>query len=132
MEYMYYTRFIISVKKTAYSAPHSLHVKVDIKKAGNDRGTYAAKWTQNYIVAYELLGKYTTIDPGLYDFHTAFDVKPTKVVYNVDLVMNRKKILNITLDKNRSNSAATVKLVTDLETKLAPYTNNNVYRKVFE
>ena len=39
---------------------------------------------------------------------------------NVPLDMNRKKILNITLDKNRTNSAATVKMVSDLETKLAP------------
>ena len=46
--------------------------------------------------------------------------------------MNRKKILNISLDKNRSNSAATVKLVIDLKTKLGPYTKNNVYREIFE
>ena len=39
---------------------------------------------------------------------------------NVPLDMNRKKILNITLDKNRTNSAATVKMVSDLETKLGP------------
>ena len=96
-------------------------MKVDIKKVGNDLSTYAAKWAQNYIIAYGLLGKYTTIDPRLYDYHTAFDIQPTKVVYNVDLNMNQKKILNITLDKNRSNSAATVKLVTDLEAKLGPY-----------
>ena len=36
--------------------------------------------------------------------------------------MNRKKIINVALDKNRSNSAATVKLVRDLEAKLGPYT----------
>ena len=41
--------------------------------------------------------------------------------------MNRKKIWNIALDKNRSNSALTVKMVTDLEAKLGPYTKNNVY-----
>ena len=46
--------------------------------------------------------------------------------------MNRKKILNVALDKNRSNSAATVKLVRDLEAKLGPYTKNNVYREIFE
>ena len=46
--------------------------------------------------------------------------------------MNRKKILNIALDKNRSNSAATVKMVSDLETKLGPYTKNNMYREIFE
>ena len=62
------------------------------------------------------------LDPNkTYDYHTAFDIQPTKVVYNVDLNMNRKKILNIALHKNRSNSVATVKLVTDLEAKLPFY-----------
>ena len=45
--------------------------------------------------------------------------------------MNRNRVLNITLDKNRSNSAATGELVTDLEAKLGPYTRNNVYREIF-
>ena len=46
--------------------------------------------------------------------------------------MNWKKILNIVPDKSRNNSAATVKMVKDLETKLGPYTKNNVYREKFE
>ena len=55
-----------------------------------------------------------------YDYHTAYDIQPTKVVYNVDLDMNRKKILNFNQDKSRNNSAATVKMVKDLEAKLGP------------
>ena len=129
---MCYIRFIVNFKKTAESAPYSLHVKLDIKKVGNDLDTYAAKWTQTYIVAYGLQGKFTTIHPGLYDYHTAFDIKLTEVSYNVDLDMNRKKILNITLDKGRNNSAATVKMVKDLEAKLGRYTNSNVYREILE
>ena len=43
-----------------------------------------------------------------------------------------KKILNIALDTNCSNSAATVKLVTDLEVKSGPFPKNNVYREIFE
>ena len=46
--------------------------------------------------------------------------------------MNRKKILNIVPDKTKNNSAATVKMVKDLETKLSPYTKHNVYREIFE
>lgn len=46
--------------------------------------------------------------------------------------MNRKKILNIALDKTHTNSAPTVKMVKDLEAKLGPYTKNNIYRKGFE
>ena len=69
------------------------------------------------------------LDPNkTYDYHTAFDIKPTEVVYNVDLDMNRKKILNIVPDKTRNNSAATMKMVKELY----PYTKNNVYREIFE
>ena len=46
--------------------------------------------------------------------------------------MNRKKILNIAPDKTKNNSAATVKMVKDLETKLSPDTTNNAYREIFE
>ena len=46
--------------------------------------------------------------------------------------MKRKKILNIVPDKSRNNSTATVKMVKDLETKIAPYKKNNVYREIFE
>ena len=62
----------------------------------------------------------------------ALDIKPTEVVYNVPINMNRKKILNIALDENIGNSAATVKTVSDLELKLGPFIKNNVYREIFE
>ena len=83
------------------------------------------------MIAYGVFGKVSSIDSQkTYDYHTAFDIKPTEVVYNVDLDMNRKKILNIA--PVRTKSAATVKMVKDLETKLSPYTKNNVYREIFE
>ena len=75
----------------------------------------------------------SSIDPQkTYDYQTALDIKPTEVVYNVDVDMYRKKILNIAPDKTRNNSAATVKMVKDLETKLSPHTKNNAYREIFE
>ena len=46
--------------------------------------------------------------------------------------MNRKKILNIDPNRNRNDSAATVKMVKDLETKLSPHTKNYAYREIFE
>ena len=46
--------------------------------------------------------------------------------------MNRKKILNIAPDKTKNNSAAAVKMVKDVETKLSPHTTNNAYREIFE
>ena len=52
------------------------------------------------------------LDPNkTYHYHTGLDIQPTKVVYNDDLDMNRKKILNIVPDKSCNNSAATVKMV---------------------
>ena len=81
------------------------------------------------MIAYGVFGKVSSIDPDkTYDYHTAFDIKPTEVVYNVDLYMNRKKILNIAPDRDRNNSAATVKMVKELY----PYTKNNTYREIFE
>ena len=50
------------------------------------------------------------------------------MVYNVDINANNKKILNIALDRNSNNSAATVAMVK----KLIPYTTNILYRKYFE
>lgn len=125
---MYYIRFIVNFKKTADSAPYCLHVKVDIKK-GEMIWTYMQ---QNYFVAYGLLGKYTSIDPGLYDQHSAFVIKPTEVVCNVDLDMNSKNITNIRLDQTQNNSVPTVKMLKDLESKVDPYTRNNVYRELLE
>ena len=41
-------------------------------------------------------------------------------------------MLNIAPDRTKNNSAATVKMVKDLETKLSPHTTNNAYREIFE
>ena len=84
------------------------------------------------MIAYGVFGKVSSIDPQKsYDYHTAFDIKPTEVVSNVNLDMNRKKILNIAPGRTKNNSAATIKLVKDLETKLSPHTKNNAYREIF-
>ena len=95
-----------------------------------DLNTYPANWTKNWIIAYGVFGKVSSNDPQkIYDYHTAFDIQPTQVVYNVPINMNRKKVLNIALDKNINKSAATVKMASDLELKLGRYTINNVYRE---
>ena len=64
----------------------------------------------------------------VYDYHTAFDIKPTEVEYNVDINANNKKIFNIALDKTNNSSAATVGMVKEL----IPFTTNYVYRQYFE
>ena len=129
---MYYIKIIVNFKKTEANL-YSLDLYVNIPQTGIDLNTYPTNWTNNWMIAYGVFGKVSSIDPQkTYDYHTAFDIKPTEVVYNVDLDMNRKKILNIAPDKTKNNSAATVKMVKDLETKLSPYTRNNMYRELFE
>ena len=44
------------------------------------------------MIAYGILGAVSNIDPHkVNDSHTAFDIKPTEVVYNVDINANNKK-----------------------------------------
>ena len=123
---------IVNFQKTVASL-YSLHLYVNIPQTGIDLNTYPKNWTNNWMIAYGVFGKVSSIDPQkTYDYHTAFHIKPTEVVYNVDLDMNRKKILNISPDKTKNNSAATVKMVKDLETKLIPHTTNIANREYFE
>ena len=90
---------------------------------------YPRRFSGVYIIAYGIVGTFSNIDPDkVYDYHTAFDIKPTQVVYNVDINANNKKILNINLDRNSNNSAATVGMVKEIH----PFTTHNLYRKYFE
>ena len=133
VEYMYYHKLLVTFSKTALSTPYFLHIQDVMAQSGIDLNTYPTNFNKYYLIAYGILGESMDLDPDkTYDYHTAFDIKPTEVVYNVNLDMNRKKILNIAPDRNRNNSAATVKMVKDLETKLSPHTTNNVYRAIFE
>ena len=106
---MYYIKIIVNFQKTVSNLLYSLHLYVNILQAGIDLNTYPANWTKNWIIAYGVFGKVSSVDPQkTYDYHMAFDIKPTEVVYNVHLDMKRKKILNIAPDKTRNNSAATL------------------------
>ena len=123
---------IIKDQQGGYSDTfYSLDLYVNIPQSGIDLNTYPKNWIKNWMIAYGVFGKVPSIDPQkTYDYHTAFDIRPTEVVYNVNLDMNRKKILNIAPDKTKNNSAATVKMVKELETKLSPHTTNNAYREI--
>ena len=80
------------------------------------------------MIAYGILGTVANIDPDkTYDYHTAFDIHPTEVEYNVDITANQKAIKNIKLDRNSNNSTATVAMVKEL----IPYTKNIFYRENF-
>ena len=129
--YMYYINIIVNFQKTVANL-YSLDLYVNIPQTGIDLNTYP-KRTNNWMIAHGVFGKVSSIDSQkTYDYHTAFDIKPTEVVYNVDLDMNRKKILNIAVDKTKNNSAATVKMVKDLMAMVGPHTKNLAYRKIFK
>ena len=123
---MYYIKIVVNFQKTVSDLLYSLHLYVNIPQVGSDP-KYTENWTNNWMIAYGVFGKVSSIDPPKTDYHTAFDIQPTQVVYNVPINMNRKKILNIALDKNSNNSVAAVKMVKDLY----PYTKHDMNGGIF-
>ena len=80
------------------------------------------------MIAYGIVGTTSNLDPDkVCDYHTAFDIHSTEIVYNVDINANQKAIKNIKLDRNSDNRAATVEMVKEL----IPFTKNALYRKYF-
>ena len=128
-EFMYYHRLIVNFKKFLPGSPFFLHILVNIPQVGSELATYPKHFSGVYMIAYGIMGKVSNIDPDkVYDYHKAFNIQKTQVVYNVDINANNKKILNIALDKNQITSAATVGMVKEL----IPFTRNLVYIKYFE
>ena len=125
---MYYHRIIVNFRKLTSGKRFFLHILVRILQGGFNMNAYPRQFLGTYIIAYGIMGTFSNIDADkVYDYHTAFDIKPTEVVYNVDINANNKKILNINLDRSNNNSAATVAFVKEL----APHTKNLLYRSYF-
>ena len=125
---MYYHRIIINFRKLSSGNRFFLHILVDIANIDFNINKYPTIFQGVYIIAYGIVGTFSNIDPDkVYDYHTAFDIKPTEVVYNVDINANQKEIKNIKLDRKNDNSAATVALVKEL----SPHTKNALYRSYF-
>ena len=128
-QFMYYHRIIVNFRKLSSGNRFFLHILVNIPQDGTDLAVYPRRFSGVYIITYGIMGTFSNIDPDkVYDYHTAFDIKPTEVVYNVDINANNKKILNVNLDRNNNNSAATVGMVKELK----PHTINDLYRNYFE
>ena len=128
-QFMYCHRIIVNFKKLSTGNKFFLHFMVDIPQDGTDLAFYPRQFLGVYLITYGIVGTFSNIDPDkVYDYHTAFDIKPTQVVYNVDINANNKKILNVNLDRNNNNSVATVGMVKELN----PHTINNLYREIFE
>ncbi|KAM7448017.1 hypothetical protein ABFA07_003919 [Porites harrisoni] len=128
-QFMYYHRIIVNFRKLSTGNKFFLHILVNIPQDGTDLAVYPKQFSGVYIITYGIVGTFSNIDPDkVYDYHTAFDIKPTQVVYNVDINANNKKILNVNLDRNNNNSAATVGMVKEIK----PHTINYLYRSYFE
>ena len=127
-KFMYYHRLIVNFRKLSSGNKFFLHILVNIPQDGTDLAVYPRQFLGVYIITYGIVGTFSNIDPDkVYDYHTAFDIKPTEVVYNVDINANQKEIKNIKLDRQNDNSAATVALVKEV----APFTKNALYRLYF-
>ena len=129
IQYMYYHRIIVNFRKLSSGNKFFLHILVNIPQNGTDLAVYPRQFSGVYIIAYGIIGTTSNINPDkTYDYHTAFDIHPTEVKYNVDINANQKAIRNIKLERQSNNSAATVAMVKEL----IPYTTNILYRQYFE
>ena len=78
---MYYHRIIVVFRKVSFGNKFFLHILVDIGKRGYNFFKYPKIFQGVYIIAYGVVGAVSNIDPDkVYDYHTAFDIKPTEVV----------------------------------------------------
>ena len=128
-QYMYYYRAIINFRKLSSGNKFFLHILVNIPQTGTDLAVYPNQFTGVYMIAYGIVGTTSNLDPDkVYDYHTAFDIKPTEVVYNVDINANQKSIKNIKIDPNDKSSAATMSQIE----AITKFTLNNLYRNYFE
>ena len=128
-QFMYYHRIIINFKKLTTGNKFFIHILINIPNNGNDLSVYPMQFSNVYIIAYGIMSAVSNIDADkVYDYHKAFDIKPTEVEYNVDINANNKRIFNIARDKGQDTSAATVGMVKEL----ILFTTNYVYRKYFE
>ena len=90
---MYYHKIIVNFHKVPIGNKFFFHILVNIpQEGGADLLIYPKQFSGVYMIAYGIVGTFSNIDPDkVYDYHTAFDVKPTEVLYNVDINANNKK-----------------------------------------
>ena len=108
-KFMYYHRIIVNFRKLSFGNKFFLHILVNIPQDGTDLAVYPRQFLGVYMIAYGIVGTFSNLDPDkVYDHHTAFDITPIEVVFNVNINANQKAIRNIKLERNNDNSVATV------------------------
>ena len=128
-QFMYYHRIIVNFRKLSSGNKFFLHIVNSIPQDGTDLAVYPRQFSGVYMITYGIVGTVSNIDPDkVYDYHTAFDIHPTQVEYNVDINANNKKILNIALDRNSNNSAATVAMVKELIPFTKIFWTENIFK----
>ena len=96
VDYIYYNKRIVNFRKTEADPLFQRHLLVEIAQDGIDLQTYPQKFTEKYIISYGIIGAESDLDADkIYDYHTAYEIKPTKVKKNVPLDMNGQRILNL-------------------------------------
>ena len=76
---MYYHRIIVNFRKLSTGNKFFLHILVNIPQDGTDLAVYPRQFLGVYIITYGIVGTFSNIDPDkVYDYHTAFDIKPTE------------------------------------------------------
>ena len=82
---IYYHRIIVNFRKLNTIGRTFLHILVDIPLPGLVlQNLYPPKFSGVYLIAYGSEGTSSDIDPDkTYDYHSAFVIKPTEVMYNV-------------------------------------------------
>ena len=67
------------------------------------------------MIAYGIVGTVNNIDPDkVYDYHTAFDIYPGYMIFNVAPIINSKKLGHISLGQISDDNFATIKSVKEL------------------
>ena len=131
LNYMYYHRVIVSFTKNS-SGRSFFHVTVNIPEVNGDMISYPSEFTKFYVIVYGINGAVGNIDPDRsYDYHTAFDIQPSQVVYNVGIDMNNKAITNLYPDQN-TNSAATFGAVSELRNLIPNYFYQNLFEEIWD
>ena len=132
LNYMYYHRLILSFTKSN-SGTAFMHITVDIPERAGDMLSYPSEFTKYYIITYGVEGAFSNVDPDRsFDYHTAFDIQSSQVVFNVGINGGGNTITNIKEDPSQSdNSVATLGSLNKLKSIEPLYFYFNLFDEIW-